>query len=327
MTALDKYVRLESGGLWRAGPDAQRRDVVVSFGDATLVISDPAGRPLSHWSLPALIRENPGERPAIYIPDDEASEALEIAEDTMVAAIEEVRKALAKARPKPGKLRHWVTAASILIVLALAIFWLPGALMRQTLAVVPAPKRIEIGAAILGHLQAKAGPACRTPDGVAAAERLAARLFGGQTPMQIVILPDLDAKAVALPGGINVLDKSVVQTSDDPAVTAGYVLSQRAMGTDHDPLASILRDAGFGTTLRLLTTGELPTDILAAYATRIAPVTPHAENLALTFEAAKVPSAPYVAAANAPDFSVTPDPVTPILNDSDWISLQNICNA
>ena len=168
MTALDKYVRLESGGLWRAAPDEQRREVVVSFGDATLVISDPAGRPLSHWSLPALIRDNPGERPAIYVPDDEASEALEIAEDTMVAAIEEVRKALMKSRPKPGKLRHWVTGASVLVGLALAIFWLPGALMQQTLAVVPASKRIEIGAAILGHLQTNAGQACRTPDGVAA---------------------------------------------------------------------------------------------------------------------------------------------------------------
>jgi len=35
MTALDQYVRLESGGLWRADADAQRRDVAVSFGDAT----------------------------------------------------------------------------------------------------------------------------------------------------------------------------------------------------------------------------------------------------------------------------------------------------
>ena len=55
-TALTEYARLESGGLWKAGPDAQRREVVVSFGEATLVLSDTAGRPLTHWSLPAVER-------------------------------------------------------------------------------------------------------------------------------------------------------------------------------------------------------------------------------------------------------------------------------
>ena len=108
MTALDRYVRLESEALWRDEPGGQRRDVTISFGDATLVIADPTGRPLAHWSLPALIRQNPDAAPAIYAPDDDASETLEIVDTTMVEAIEEVRKALAKSRPHPGKLRHWL---------------------------------------------------------------------------------------------------------------------------------------------------------------------------------------------------------------------------
>ena len=41
MTALSKYQRLESAGLWRQDADAQRRDVVVNLGDASLVLSDP----------------------------------------------------------------------------------------------------------------------------------------------------------------------------------------------------------------------------------------------------------------------------------------------
>jgi hypothetical protein len=131
MTALDRYVRLESDGLWRPAHDQQRRQVTISFGDATLVIADGAARPLTHWSLPAVMRLNPGEHPALYSPDDEASEELEISDETMIDAIEEVRKALAKARPQPGKLRHWITAGIIAATLALAVFWLPGALMRQ----------------------------------------------------------------------------------------------------------------------------------------------------------------------------------------------------
>ena len=114
---------MEREALWRASQAVTRRDVTISFGDATLVIADGAGRPLAHWSLPALIRQNPGDAPATYVPDEDASEELEISDSTMVEAIEEVRKALAKSRPHPGKLRHWLTGGIILITLLVAVFW------------------------------------------------------------------------------------------------------------------------------------------------------------------------------------------------------------
>jgi hypothetical protein len=41
MTALKKYQKLESSGLWRDAADAQRREVVVAFGEASLILSDP----------------------------------------------------------------------------------------------------------------------------------------------------------------------------------------------------------------------------------------------------------------------------------------------
>lgn len=331
MTALDKYVRLESGGLWRAGPDEQRRDVVVSFGDATLVISDKAGRPLTHWSLPAVTRQNPDETPAVYTPDDEASEAVEIADEMMIDAIEQVRAALDKERPKPGKLRHWMTGGLIVVTLLLAIFWLPGALTRQTLAVVPAPKRTEIGAAMLGHMQAETGPACREPGAVEAARRLAERLFGHQTLTQIVVVPELAQGAVAIPGQLIVLDYGVLQGTDDPAVAAGYVLAAHAARMETDPLEKVLRQAGLGTTFRLLTTGEIPPEILQANAATIvaAPWAEVEENsLRRIFATAQIPSAPYAAIVEAdltPD-TLSGDAISPILTDADWISLQNICN-
>ena len=60
MTALPEYQRLECSGLWRDGPGAQRREVIVAFGDATLVIADArSDRALAHWSLPAVLRLQP----------------------------------------------------------------------------------------------------------------------------------------------------------------------------------------------------------------------------------------------------------------------------
>ena len=51
MTALDRYVRLEAVGLWREAPDAPPREVVVSFGKTTLLLTDLDERPLGHWAL------------------------------------------------------------------------------------------------------------------------------------------------------------------------------------------------------------------------------------------------------------------------------------
>ncbi len=69
MTALKKYQKLESTGLWRESARGQRREVIVNFGEASLVLSDPRSEnALSHWSLPAVERLNPGEMPATLRP-------------------------------------------------------------------------------------------------------------------------------------------------------------------------------------------------------------------------------------------------------------------
>ncbi len=65
MTVLAKYQRLEAQGIWRAEPEAQRRDVIVSIGKATITISAANGTALTHWSLPAMHRLNPNELPAV----------------------------------------------------------------------------------------------------------------------------------------------------------------------------------------------------------------------------------------------------------------------
>ena len=54
MTALDQFARLECTGLWRENENAQRLEVIVSLGEATIVINHKLGGALAHWSLPAV---------------------------------------------------------------------------------------------------------------------------------------------------------------------------------------------------------------------------------------------------------------------------------
>jgi hypothetical protein len=167
-TALRKYQRLEAAALWRPEPGAQRLDVIVSLGEATLTITDMRERVQAHWSLAAIARANPGAEPALYHPDADPGETLEIAtgEDEMIAAIEILRNAIARQRPKPGRLRIAGMAASFLAVVLFVALWLPGAAREHALRVVPEAKRAEIGQTLLGQVYRATGPPCRIPGGM-----------------------------------------------------------------------------------------------------------------------------------------------------------------
>ncbi|SHI64514.1 hypothetical protein [Wenxinia saemankumensis] len=329
-TALSRYARLECPGLWRPSHEAQRRDVTVSFGQATLVISDSAGRPLTHWSLPAVERLNPGEDPALYGPDREAGETLELSDATMIDAIETVRKSLDRARRHPGRLRQVIVwGGGALAVVAIAL-WLPSALLTQALGAVPETKRSEIGAILLGHLQRVTGPACRNPLGTEALARLHERVMGPDAPGQAVVLPAALPGPLYLPGGLIVLSRRTVETASEPSVVAGQMIAA-VNGPAGDPMAPILRAEGLRATVTLLTTGDLPDAALATEAQRLLSnpvVPPDPDALAPWFEAADVPMGPW-ARYRETDPPEPPQPASgqAVLSDGDWVGLQGICRG
>ena len=326
MTALKGYARLESGGLWRETPEAQRRDVIVSFGKATLVIGDSAGRALAHWSLAAVERLNGSDVPAVYAPDIAAGETLEIDDPLMIEAIETVRRGVARRRPRPRILRNVISVALVGATAAAAFLWLPGALERQALDTLPAVKRSEIGATVLGLMQAEAGAVCRDAGARTVLATLHARLFGAGSVGQIVVMPLAGADVVALPGHILVVDAGLIAEVDDPAVVAGSLLAGELVAGD--PLEPILDAGGFAAVVRLLTTSDLPRDVLEDYAlTRLdMPRTVlSAAELAPAFEQARVALAPF-ATRSGIDLGPMPETETvPVLDDRDWVRLQVAC--
>jgi hypothetical protein len=337
MTALSKYARLEATGLWRAAPDAQRREVIVSIGEATLVISDLKDQALTHWSLAALERASTGDTPAVYHPDGDPGETLELpdSETEMVEAIETLRRAVARRRPRPGRLRWLGVVVSVLVVVAVALFWLPGALRDHTLRVVPAVKRADIGSALLKQVERVSGNACADEDGLEAMARLAARL---KVP-QIVVLPAMPQPSLILPGGTVLLNRSVIEDFEEPDVAAGYVVTEQARRAAYDPLRELLEVAGLRENFRLLTTGDVAPAALDAYAehllTQPRPAPALATQLA-RFGAAALRSTPYAYARDTTGETtldlIEGDPMNgrltePLLSDADWLQLQNICGG
>lgn len=336
MTALNEYLRLESPGLWRPAPDAQRREVVVMFRDATLVLADPGSdRPLAHWSMPALRRLNPGKRPAVYTPGEGPDESLEIEDELMVAAIEKLHRILAARRPHPGRLRMVLALMIALVLAGLAVFWLPGALVRHAALVAPDAKRVEIGRAVLAEVETLTGAACHNPISDQALSRLAKRLT--PRPTRVAILPAVVGPARLLPGGMVIAGRSLIDGQTGPEALAGHLIAAGLTAADRDPLLDVLHWAGMRAAFRLLTTGQLPDGALNGYGTALltAPVPRPADApLIEALKAAQIPAAPYAAtlgpdapgAAALRDADPFKDSVPdPVLSDAEWAALQTIC--
>ena len=342
MTALRQYERLEASGLWRAAPGDQRREVVVSVGNATLTITDPQDRPLTHWSIPAISRANPGQRPAIYHPDGDSGETLELdgSEGQMIDAIEQLRAGIARRRPRPGRLRLTMTLSALAIAALLAIFWLPGAVRDHALRVVPAVKRAQIGAALGREMQSVTGAPCRTPGGVQALARLTQRLPATRGSGALQVVRNGVATTATLPGGTILIHRALVEDFDEPDVVAGYIAAERLRTRTHDPLARLLDHAGVIATFRLLTTGDLSPAVLRAYAVYLladAPTPAIPDDVLLAgFKAWSLRATPYAYARDATGEStlalIEGDPFAaemppPLLSDSDWLRLQGICGG
>jgi hypothetical protein len=337
MTALKKYARLEASALWRASPDDQRREVVVSIGDATLVISDMRDKAITHWSLAAVVRANPGRRPAIFHPDGDPGETLELSTDEaqMIDAIEKLRRAVERSRPRPGRLRWLGMGLSFATVAAVAVFWLPGALIGHTVSVVPQVKRAEIGDALLSRIERMTGPACSDAAGVRALRQLRARLGIGP----IRILPGTVSTSLHLPGGYVLLDRALVEDFEEPDVVAGFALAEHTLAVTSDPLLDMLERLGMSTSFQLLTTGSLKAELLDDYAEYLLTQErrlPDNETLLAAFEARSLRSSAYAYALDVTGETVLPlieaDPMTGrepvlVLSDADWLRLQNICGG
>ena len=341
MTALSEYQRLEGSGLWRPTPDAQRVEVIVSLGDATLVISDIADRALAHWSLAAVDRANPGQMPAIYHPDGDPGETLELTQDAtdMVAAIEKVRSAIGRRRPHPGRLRLAVVLGVLAVIVAAWVFWLPGAVRNHAVSVVPEVRRAEIGAAILRHMQPVTGSPCRTAPGTEALARLSARLPAEAPSGELLVMREGVPATLSLPGGTILIGRALVEDFDEPDVVAGFVIAERLRLLRQDPLDRLLRHAGLVASMRLLTTGDPGEAALKSYAEHLltTPPEPLPDDVLLGgFQLWSVRSSPY-AYARDPSGETTlalieADPFVvdlpePVLSDGDWLRLQAICGG
>lgn len=365
MTALDRYAKLEAVARYSDGRSAPR-EVVVSFGERSLIIMGLDDKPIAHWPLASLRALGPpAQQPVEIVPDPGSDERLLLDDREMSDAIREVCPDLHRMPTAPRRRVPWAALLAGLAVAGAAVGALAlWPLMPDSLAdLVPPEREAALGDAVAARvpalLDASRPPAlCVSDEGQAALRALADRLApdaDAARPLRISVLDHPSAEALALPGGRVLLFHGLIQAAATPEEIAGVLAHALGHVEARDPLRatldragatalagvlvgditgkSVLKEAAAALDASYAAASEAQADavgfaVLAAAGLPATAGAQLAERLAAD-EARYIARHPWTterARAALAADTVGSDPFTPALRDRDWIALGNICD-
>ncbi len=254
MTALPQYDLLEAEGRYFDGETATPREVIVKFGDASLMILDTQDLPVTHWPL-ATLRNVAGAGTALSLtPDQSGLERLSLDDATMIEALRSVCPDLEAQRPVPRsrwrKIAAWGAAAVLSVYLI--VFHLIPSLADQMAELIPPEAEIAMGETMSGQFARlvtgfEEPRFCTEAAGGRALNRLTARLekaAGAHVPLTVRVLDHKMVNAFALPGGQIVLFRGLLAAASTPEEVAGVLAHEMAHVVHRDPTRLTLRSAG-----------------------------------------------------------------------------------
>lgn len=338
MTALDEFDRLEALANWQARPNEPVVEVLVTLGEATLTISDLSGeqdKPLTHWSLGALMRTAQDENHTTY--------GIEGSDETLIVADEMLKTALDRVLPKPmatpvtgHKRPRFFWPAIILILASAAYFGMPDFIDRLAYRMIPPERAALLADEMIPMIEERTGPACASPAGLKALEVLSARL---QPASKVKLhVHDLgDASVISLPGDKVVIDQRIMELSSSPEEIAAWAAIGIAGIAQSPAITGLFQNDGLLDGLKFLATGNLPqsaknraVNLMLINAAQIAPIT--AENANQLLINAKISTNGLAGVLSREAFGVEiehyrPDVTAePPLTMQEWNSLKGICS-
>lgn len=263
VTALDRYAKLEAIGQYHDLHQDGPREVVVSFGERSLIIMSLDDHPITHWPLASLrSRDDPSRLPIEIAPEGIEDERLLLDDREMSAAIAEVCPDLYRPPPRPPRTRPRRLIAGLLLIVGLPVMAiLLWPMLPESLADFVTPKReAALGQALAARIPHVIEPAsppalCIGEDGTAALTALAARLdvaSAGGSPLILSVLDHPAADALLLPGGRVLIFRGLLRAARTPEELAGILAHALGHAEQRDPIRVVLDEASLITTARML---------------------------------------------------------------------------
>jgi Zn-dependent protease with chaperone function len=236
--------------------------LTIEEGAAPALLIDPEGLAPRRWPLAGLRRRrDQAVRDELVLHAEGAGPARLIVTDPEARRILAARCPLDR-RPRAtgtGRLLAWGAAAVLSV--AVILTWLVPALADRLAGFLPPEGERVLGEATFEQVRsalARGGmelPLCENPDGRAALARMTGRLTEGldlPAELEVHVLDVPMINAVALPGGIVVLFRGLIDTAEHPDEVAGVLAHEIGHVAARDPTRIALRTAGSVGVLGLL---------------------------------------------------------------------------
>ena len=203
MTAIKKYRILESKGLWIDKKDTSPKEVIVSFGKSSIIISDDDAIPLDHWNFNSIMVTHKNLTRTTFGLGLDREEELIIHDEEMIEAITMIC-AQGKISKEPVlKFNHLVKSLALLLTI-LFIFSVPTILRLITLDIIK-PSYETIFVRSLLEKENLVENICTKQNKTEELENEIVRAFALKTRIDISITKSSLLSPLILPGGLIVI--------------------------------------------------------------------------------------------------------------------------
>ncbi len=335
MEKLTDFQILECAGRWHKSATDPGMDVIVKIDNYLLTLVGKDDRTIVTWTCDAIWRINPDcepGQPALYSPDNEGIETVEISDTTMISVVDDIISRFVAPDIEPGlSLRGFMTFVVFGTVAATLLFVFADSIASQMAGLVSAREQRNVGERILVHFLEANGGECASELGIGPLDRLEDRLFPSRE-FDLRIVLNEPVVSLALPGSIMVLGGSLLEVADRPEVVAGYALSEAVSARRTDPFEAFMKSAGFWAAIYLALGKGVDEDVVRDFAAGV-PISGSARidetELLAEFERAGFTSAPFARVSGRTGALLDDDPYPniyePLLSDSEWLRLRDIC--
>ncbi|MEM7059022.1 MAG: M48 family metalloprotease [Pseudomonadota bacterium] len=245
MTALSDYAKLEAEAVFFDAQSGLSTEVVLSFGERSLVIMALDDRALAHWPLVTLRSPSKRDDHSVKIaPDQGAEDYVSVRDTEMIRAIQTVCPNLYTAPTKPPRRRvpRRYLVGALIVLLAISAYLGFPAMLRHIIDDIAPEQERRLGMAMRSEMIKTLGTRnviwqCVDSEGLKAIEAITGRVAAGSEQLPQVSIIDLPiAGTLLLPGGEILIFRGLLDKTKTPEAMAGLLAHQMAHLETRDAL-------------------------------------------------------------------------------------------
>ncbi len=328
---LVDFELLECLGIWHQLPNDPGMEVVIKIDASMLTLISKGNQVIVQWSCDAIRRKRQRGLPAIYSPDSEFEETLEVSDSTAISVLDDIIASYNEQLSRSGlSLRGvalFMVILALIVVPAVAFF---DRIAPHVAGLVSYRQQSEIGERVFAALADERGGECRSGKGLQSISVLERRIFP-DARYRLRIVADRAVRSLMLPGSIIVVGASVLEEFDGPEVVAGYALLELAAAETSGPFDRFLSHAGIGVATYLALERGIDDRPVIEYSRSLPEENPAVVDdarLLEEFTRAGFSSTPFGRVADRAGLVADEpgdNPYEPLMTDSQWLRLRDIC--